>query len=125
LILKTPDKQIIADTKYKMVYMDLDDPKKGISQSDLYQVLAYAVRFKIDEIALFYPDTLSGYQNEPSSFMIRDEFAEQVDVRVTAYQLPVINRELLDGSDAHNKQLKDLFSSTEDRLRQRIRQVFQ
>jgi 5-methylcytosine-specific restriction enzyme subunit McrC len=122
LILHTPEKRIIADTKYKVVYMDLEDPKKGISQSDLYQVLAYAVRFKIDEIALFYPDTIASYQNEPSSFMIRDEFADQVDVRITAYQLPVINRELLDGSPG-SLPLNELFSESVGRLKQHLLHV--
>src|SRR5690606_2420023 len=53
LILDFGYKRIIADTKYKLVYYDNLDPKKGISQSDLYQMLAYAVRFGIQEIKLF------------------------------------------------------------------------
>jgi len=58
LWLKTNDKSLIADTKYKIVYSDEKDPKKGISQNDLYQMLAYAVRFEVDEIILFYPVTI-------------------------------------------------------------------
>ena len=58
LWLKTDHKSLIADTKYKIVYSDEKDPKKGISQNDLYQMLAYAVRFEVDEIILFYPNTI-------------------------------------------------------------------
>ena len=58
LWLKTMNKSLIADTKYKIVYSDESDPKKGISQNDLYQMLAYAVRFEVDEIILFYPNTI-------------------------------------------------------------------
>jgi len=35
LILETEERKIIADTKYKIVYSDEEDPKKGVSQSDL------------------------------------------------------------------------------------------
>ncbi len=123
LILKTDDKQIIADTKYKMVYDDPDDPKKGISQSDLYQVLAYAVRYRIDEVALLYPDTVQNYQNEAAGFIIRDEFADQVDVKVTAWQLPVINRELMDGNAEKGKKLGEAFERVEENLKSRIQVV--
>ena len=123
LILKTDDKQIIADTKYKMVYDDPDDPKKGISQSDLYQVLAYAVRYKIDEVALLYPDTIQNYQNEASGFTIRDEFADQVDVKVTAWQLPVINRKLMGDVQLKDKDLTRLFEELKYQLISKIKSI--
>ena len=59
LYLELENKHVIADTKYKIVYSDDKDPKKGISQNDLYQMLAYAVRFKINEIVLYYPNTIT------------------------------------------------------------------
>ncbi len=123
LILKTDYKQIIADTKYKMVYDDPNDPKKGISQTDLYQVLAYAVRYRIDEVALLYPDTVQNYQNETAGFTIRDEFADQVDVKVTAWQLPVINRELMDGDLVKGKKLDEVFEDTKNLLEGRINEM--
>ena len=116
LILKTRDKKIIADTKYKMVYKNADDPKKGISQSDLYQVLAYAVRFKIEDVFLLYPDTIGNYQDDASGFTIRDEFAEQVHVNVTAWQLPVINRDLINGISTEAKDLNSAFNELREKL---------
>src|SRR5690606_34391901 len=58
LHIKVSSKSIIADTKYKIVYADPNDSKKGISQPDIYQMLAYAVRFKTNEIVLYYPNTI-------------------------------------------------------------------
>lgn len=75
LLLKVGSRSVIADTKYKIVYSDDKDPKKGISQSDLYQMLAYAVRFKIEEVILFFPNTIQGYQEQVSEVFIEDELA--------------------------------------------------
>lgn len=124
LILKTKQKKVIADTKYKMVYDEQDDPKKGISQSDLYQVLAYAVRFKIDEIALLFPDQLSNYHEEVTGFIIRDEFADQVDVNIKAYQLPIINRAMFEGEQIRGKKLDELFADVREKLRRRVSYLF-
>jgi len=123
LILQAGEKKIIADTKYKMVYKDPDDPKNGIVESDLYQVLAYAIRHKIDEVALLYPDTITNFQRNSTGFTIRDEFADQVDVRVTAWQLPVINRELMNSKQMNRKKLGDLFDELRGELRERLMQV--
>lgn len=104
LYLELDDKNIIADTKYKIVYSDDKDPKKGISQNDLYQMLAYAVRFNIDEIVLYYPNTLNNYQEKISEIEIIDELADERKVKVRSYQLPIINKALFD-SDYKGKSL--------------------
>lgn len=54
LVLKAGDHKFMADTKYKMAYADETDPKKGISQNDLYQMVAYAIRFNTTDIKLSY-----------------------------------------------------------------------
>ena len=43
----------IADAKWKL--LDENDKKLGISQGDLYQMNAYATRYKVDRLALVYP----------------------------------------------------------------------
>ncbi len=43
----------IADAKWKL--LDTRDKKLGISQSDLYQMAAYATRYGINKLALVYP----------------------------------------------------------------------
>ena len=125
LILETSEKQIIADTKYKMVYNDPGDPKNGISQTDLYQVLSYAVRYKIEDVVLLYPDTIKNYQNEATGFTIRDEFADQVDVKITACQLPIINRALINGAGGIGMKLDDVFEDLKDDLIDRLKAIME
>jgi 5-methylcytosine-specific restriction enzyme subunit McrC len=48
------DLLLIVDTKYKLRQRD-NDAKKGISQSDLYQMLAYAIRQNCKKVLLLYP----------------------------------------------------------------------
>ena len=66
---------MIADSKYKIIYSDDNDPKNEIMQNDLYQMLAYAVRYSINEIILFYPDTINTNQLNESEIIIKDELA--------------------------------------------------
>lgn len=88
---KEVTKKIIADTKYKMIYPDGNDKKYGISEKDMYQMLTYAVRNKADEIKLFYPSTVNNLKQEKDiNFKIKDEFADNVNIKIDAYQLPVI-----------------------------------
>jgi len=46
-----------------------------------------------------------------------------VDVNVTAYQLPVINRELMNSKQMNRKKLGDLFDELRGELRERLMQV--
>jgi 5-methylcytosine-specific restriction enzyme subunit McrC len=43
----------IADAKWKL--LDEKEKRLGISQADLYQMNAYATRYKVDKLALIYP----------------------------------------------------------------------
>lgn len=123
LWLKTLNKSLIADTKYKIVYSDEKDPKKGISQNDLYQMLAYAVRFNVEEIILFYPNTIKQNQEEETKFTIKDTFADGKEITIRAFQLPIINRELLDRELVAKTDLSELFESTREKLRNKIEKI--
>ncbi len=123
LWLKTPDKNLIADTKYKIVYSDENDPQKGISQNDLYQMLAYAVRFKADEIILFYPNTISQNQEACSKFVIKDALAGNSEITIRAYQLPIVNRELLNREFVVKAGLHELFDSTKIALKKKLESI--
>lgn len=48
------ENKMILDTKWKIPDSD-EDKKQGIAQSDLYQMFAYACKFKIYDIKLIYP----------------------------------------------------------------------
>lgn len=125
LWLKTDYKSLIADTKYKIVYSDEKDPKKGISQNDLYQMLAYAVRFEVDEIILFYPNTIKQRQEEETEFTIKDALANGKEIFIRAFQLPIINRELLESDINTKADLNSLFESTKHELKNQIERILE
>ena len=124
MIIETEEKKIIADTKYKIVYSDETDPKKGISSSDLYQMLAYGVRFAIDEIILFYPNTIKGDKEQEGLIVIEDEFADKKEVRVHAYQIPVIDRRMFFEGDGKKRELRQMFAGTREQLKKRLEGIF-
>ena len=123
LWLKTDHKSLIADTKYKIVYSDEKDPKKGISQNDLYQMLAYAVRFEVDEIILFYPNTIKQGQEEETELTIKDALADGKEISIRAFQLPIINRTLLETDLEVKTDLSDLFETTRQELINKIEKI--
>ncbi len=123
IYLEINSEKILADTKYKIIYTDDKDPKNGISQSDLYQMLAYAVRFNISDIALFYPDTIRDYQDKETEIIIKDELASGIDVNITSYQLPVINRTLLSQPQTEGIELSEVFDNTKTKLIERIKEI--
>lgn len=123
LWLQTTDRSLIADTKYKIIYNDEKDAKRGISQSDLYQMLAYAVRFEVTEIILFYPDTIKHYVTDESELIIEDSFADDKKIFIKAYQLPIINRQLLQSPLEINTELNELFESTRIDLIERLQDI--
>ena len=123
LWLKTESKSLIADTKYKIVYADEKAPKKGISQSDLYQMLAYAVRFEVDEIILFYPNTIRKNQEEKTELTIKDALAGGKEILIRVFQLPIINAELLEKDLSHKTDLNELFETTREDLKNKIEEI--
>ncbi|HDZ5155853.1 TPA: restriction endonuclease [Campylobacter jejuni] len=49
------ENEMILDTKWKIPEDSEDEKKQGIAQSDLYQMFAYACKFKVYDIKLVYP----------------------------------------------------------------------
>ncbi len=45
----------IIDTKWKRIGTRIDDPKQGVSQSDVYQMMAYAKIYDCSNLTLLYP----------------------------------------------------------------------
>ncbi|MFB4374548.1 restriction endonuclease [Agrobacterium sp. CR_3] len=45
----------VIDTKWKRISSRIDDPKQGVSQSDVYQMMAYAHLYKAPHLTLLYP----------------------------------------------------------------------
>lgn len=116
-------RSFIADTKYKIVYSDSSDPKHGISQPDLYQMLAYAIRFHVDEIKLFYPNTIHTSVLASSEFIIQDALANNHPIRITTHQLPIINHPLLNESTPQELPLSEIFEPTRVELKRVLEEV--
>lgn len=126
LILDLGFKKIIADTKYKLVYSDDTDPKKGISQSDLYQMLAYAVRFGIQEIKLFYPNSAATQlQPEVATIEIKDTLADEKQINITAHQLPIIDKSITVAILKKHDKLLDCFEGLREELKRRFKEIFE
>lgn len=45
----------VIDTKWKRMSARIEDPKQGISQSDVYQMMAYGQLYRCDALTLLYP----------------------------------------------------------------------
>ncbi len=45
----------VVDTKWKRISHRIDDPKQGVSQSDVYQMMAYAQLYGAPRVTLLYP----------------------------------------------------------------------
>jgi 5-methylcytosine-specific restriction enzyme subunit McrC len=86
-------------------------------------MLAYAVRFEVDEIILFYPNTIKQVQEEEIKFIIKDALAGGKEILISAFQIPIINRYLLDKELVTTTNLKDLFESTRQELVNRIKKI--
>ncbi len=55
LIKRNGQVQLVIDTKWKLVGQNPEDKKRGVSQSDVYQMMAYARLYRCREVMLLYP----------------------------------------------------------------------
>lgn len=54
----------VIDTKWKRISARIDDPKQGVSQGDIYQMMAYANLYKPPRLTLLYPHHVGLGRNE-------------------------------------------------------------
>ncbi|MEY9584273.1 McrC family protein [Sinorhizobium fredii] len=56
ILLKRGDTVVqVIDTKWKRITSRIDDPKQGISQADIYQMMAYGRLYRCGHLTLLYP----------------------------------------------------------------------
>jgi 5-methylcytosine-specific restriction enzyme subunit McrC len=85
---ENPDLKIIVDTKYKLRDSNFkNDLKKGIAQSDLYQMVSYAFKRGCTDIMLVYPN-LSDNINSPDKFEVVSGFPANEKISVIAIEIP-------------------------------------
>lgn len=123
LWIKTATKSLIADTKYKIVYENENDPKKGISQNDLYQMVAYAIRFDVDTILLFYPNTINSDTLQHLKLEILDELANGRKITIETHELPIINHDLLQTPLKPLSSLNEIFEESKVLLIERLESI--
>jgi 5-methylcytosine-specific restriction enzyme subunit McrC len=125
LLLTIGNRSIIADTKYKMVYADSTDAKKGISQNDLYQMVAYAMRFGVTDVKLFYPNTINNdTTNDLKTIEIIDELANHEKITIKAHQVSVMDKDLTIAS-LESMRLSDCFVSLKNKLKGELEFILQ
>ncbi len=80
---------IIIDTKYKTrTAQDYSTAKKGVAQSDMYQMLAYAYRRGCKKVIMLYPNI--GEKLRCDSFIIKAGFSNfDEDIRITVADIPI------------------------------------
>jgi 5-methylcytosine-specific restriction enzyme subunit McrC len=56
IIIRQDDRvAMIIDTKWKRMTPRIDDPKQGVSQADVYQLMAYSQLYNCQNVMLLYP----------------------------------------------------------------------
>lgn len=89
----------IVDAKYKLILED--DEKLMISQADIYQMLAYSVRYKCNRICLVYPKALTDSDAEFSRAITIENYDQTVSIHV-------IKIDLEENVDSAGKKLIDM-----------------
>jgi 5-methylcytosine-specific restriction enzyme subunit McrC len=80
--------KLIIDTKYKLRNRKKDS-KKGISQTDLYQMVSYALRANCNTVLLLYP-YYAGNTLEPDQFTVSSEMIPGQNIRIFAADVPMV-----------------------------------
>jgi 5-methylcytosine-specific restriction enzyme subunit McrC len=55
LISRSGSVKHVIDTKWKKIASRIDDPKQGVAQADIYQMMAYAQLYRAPRLTLLYP----------------------------------------------------------------------
>ncbi len=81
-------RKIIIDTKYKIRTKDFkSDNKKGVVQSDLYQMVSYAFKRGCTDVIVVYPN-LGDELHSPDVFEILSGFEGKEKINVIAIEIP-------------------------------------
>ncbi len=80
-------RKIIIDTKYKPRWdIKESDSKKGVSQSDMYQMISYAYRRGTGRVLLLYPNTST---NLPEDYVFKiQKSIENEEIRIKVADVP-------------------------------------
>jgi 5-methylcytosine-specific restriction enzyme subunit McrC len=122
IVVKLEDKSyILFDTKYKKIYntriQDEEDidPVYNISQSDIYQMVSYAVGSGISDLGLIYPALpFEPQKNELPVYEIQDEFKNDTVIRIYPFKVDIVHGDVLELEVSGN--LENLFEMASQKL---------
>lgn len=89
IVMRKDGKTIILDTKWKLLNQDSNN-NYGISQSDLYQMYAYAKKYNSDKIVLIYP--MNKYVDKLNE--LKFEYENDITLNILFVNLDDINASL-------------------------------
>jgi 5-methylcytosine-specific restriction enzyme subunit McrC len=78
---------LVLDTKWKRLSHGADDPKRGVGQADVYQMMAYAQVYACGRLALLYPHTRDANDQEGLLQLHRVRGAEDVRLAIASLDL--------------------------------------
>lgn len=72
LLKRAGETVAVIDTKWKRLSSWSDDPKHGVSQADIYQMVAYGRLYRCDQLLLLYPhhSALGGCEGHQARFKV-------------------------------------------------------
>ena len=79
-------------------------------------MIAYAIRFKVNDNVLYYPNTINMQIPNNSELSIIDELANGEKIRIKSFQFPIINFDLFNEDYESEQSLKLDFAETKDIL---------
>ena len=79
-------------------------------------MIAYAIRFKVNDIVLYYPNTINMQIPNNSELSIIDELPNGEKIHIKSFQLPIINFDLFNEDYESEQSLKLDFVETKDGL---------
>ena len=77
--------RLIIDTKWKRLRGALEDPKCGVGQADVYQMMAYAQVYRCDRLMLLYPH--HGHSGGPAGILTTHHIRGTEDARLSVATL--------------------------------------
>ena len=123
LVLNLGNREVIADTKYKLIYNQDNDVSTSISSSDLYQMVVYAIRFGIKEIKLFYPNLYNEPVHNSQNITVIDKLASNEKIDIKAWQLPIIDSSLTVEKLRSENSILKCFDKLKERLLDKFNEI--
>ncbi len=72
---------MVIDTKWKRLAGAIDDPRRGVLQSDVYQMMAYAQIYRVKYLMLLYPHHV--YLGKDEGIVCEYKIAGNEEVRLS------------------------------------------